>query len=429
MRKLIINAYIPTKSTALKKVNILFDRQIIKISQDEIHPEEEFELIDLQGKLLLPGAVDMHCHISQDENGRANPMSEITRTAIAGGWTTIANMDFDPPDPIFRPGDMDAYEQNSGNHIWCDLAVWGHVDVDDYPYYAETAHELWNAGIVGLLVLNPCPGEKIATLSYTEMMDLFLNIYAYDAQFSFSGYDTDVSSVFTPEAHLSAVKKLLRRMQENPIHIRQVSHFGTLDFINSISKRSDISCAIKIPDLMRELSGLDLAPSSESSDFHDHTEELELLLRTNKIYVLTNLASLSGSYRPEHLCFNGEDTKLIRHSVCYILSELWKKRQVPLATCIKMISENPAKRLGLYPRKGSITAGADADLIVFDQNGHTNTDLHYQSGEPVVLEGTITDVYLGGEHVSTNDGPIFRIGSLIRRTASPKKRHNPQSWI
>lgn len=428
MFKLIANAYIPTKSAALKKVNVLFDHRIIKITQDDIVTEDVAEIIDLEGKMLLPGAVDIHCHLNQDTNVKSG-IPGLTQSALCGGWTTLADMDFYTSSPIYRPQDLDDHDQSINDHSWCDLALWGHVNMDDYPYYTETAQELWNAGIVGLIVMNPSPNDKITALSYTEMMDLFLKIYAYDTLFSFSGYDIEVNSIYTPEAHISAVKKLLRRMQENPIHIRQVSHYATLEFINTISKRSDLSCALKIPDLMREISAIDIPMYPISSDFASFIEELELLIKSNKIYVLTNLASAPMPHKPEHICFAGEDDSLMRISVCYILSELWKKRKVPLATCLKMISENPAKRLGLYPRKGSVTVGADADFIVFDQNSQTNTGLKYRSGDDLILEGAITDVYLGGEHVVHNSKPLARKGHLIRRTARPKKRHNTQSWI
>lgn len=429
MSKLITNAYIPTKSAALKKVNILFDSKVIRISQDDIVTEETPEIIDLMGNLLLPGAVDMHCQISRNDPDPSSMIPELTQAALSGGWTTLADFDCYGINPVFRPPDLDIREPWIIDKSWCDIALWGHVDVDDYPYYAETAQELWNAGIVGLLVMNPSPSEKVATLSYAEMMDLFLDIYAYDTLFTFGGYDTEVSALYTPEAHISAVKKLLRRMQENPVHISQVSHYATLEFINSISKRSDISCAVKIPDLMREISGIDIPNAPIDSDFSSFIEEMDLLIKTNKIYVLTNLASTVDKHQSEFLCYAGENHELMRHSVTYILSEYWKKRKVPLATCIKMISENPAKRLGLYPRKGSITVGADADFIVFDQNGKTETGLRHRSGEPIILDGAITDVYLGGTLVAKSGKPIIRKGSLVKRTSSPKKRHNTQSWI
>ncbi|MCK4696561.1 MAG: amidohydrolase family protein, partial [Candidatus Cloacimonetes bacterium] len=52
----------------------------------------------------------------------------------------------------------------------------------------------------------------------------------------------------------------------------------------------------------------------------------------------------------------------------YIFSEFYIKEEVPLSTMIKITSENPAKRFGLYPQKGSLEIGTDADFTVLDIN-------------------------------------------------------------
>lgn len=75
--KLFINASLPTSSAAMKRVNVLFDRQIIKISQDDITSEEEPQVIDLKGKILLPGAIDAHSHLLGAKKGFATGFSKI----------------------------------------------------------------------------------------------------------------------------------------------------------------------------------------------------------------------------------------------------------------------------------------------------------------------------------------------------------------
>jgi len=42
------------------------------------------------------------------------------------------------------------------------------------------------------------------------------------------------------------------------------------------------------------------------------------------------------------------------------------RKRIDLVTLAKILSENAARRYGLFPRKGAIALGADADLVVFD---------------------------------------------------------------
>lgn len=45
-----------------------------------------------------------------------------------------------------------------------------------------------------------------------------------------------------------------------------------------------------------------------------------------------------------------------------------QQAEIPLEDCCRMISETPAKIMGIYDRKGSLQSGKDADIIAFDKN-------------------------------------------------------------
>ena len=49
-----------------------------------------------------------------------------------------------------------------------------------------------------------------------------------------------------------------------------------------------------------------------------------------------------------------------------MFSEGVAKGRIDLNTFVRLIATNPAKLFGLYPRKGTIAPGADADLVLWD---------------------------------------------------------------
>jgi dihydropyrimidinase len=60
--------------------------------------------------------------------------------------------------------------------------------------------------------------------------------------------------------------------------------------------------------------------------------------------------------------------------------------RIGLCKMVQLFSENPAKIFGLYPKKGVIQKGSDADLILFDPNQiHTIQYRTQHSGAPYTL--------------------------------------------
>jgi dihydropyrimidinase len=88
--------------------------------------------------------------------------------------------------------------------------------------------------------------------------------------------------------------------------------------------------------------------------------------------------------------------------------------RISLNRMVELLCTNPAKLFGLYPRKGTIAVGSDADIVVFDPektltitaaNQHSKTDYNLYEGtevtgspEVVLLRGNV--LVEGGELVA-----------------------------
>jgi dihydropyrimidinase len=83
--------------------------------------------------------------------------------------------------------------------------------------------------------------------------------------------------------------------------------------------------------------------------------------------------------------------------------------KISLNQFVRLLSAEPARTMGMYPQKGTITAGSDADIVIFNPTGEcviTATNLHqavdYTPYEGFVQKGKIEHVLVGGRHVVQN---------------------------
>ena len=89
------------------------------------------------------------------------------------------------------------------------------------------------------------------------------------------------------------------------------------------------------------------------------------------------------------------------------------RRKISAAQMCRVLSENPARLYGLYPRKGVLRPGSDADIVVYDPGAShviraedcvANVD--YNPYEGFVTAGGIRQVWLRGR-LSVEDGKVL----------------------
>jgi beta-aspartyl-dipeptidase (metallo-type) len=66
---------------------------------------------------------------------------------------------------------------------------------------------------------------------------------------------------------------------------------------------------------------------------------------------------------------------------------LVKDEGIKLPDALKVITQNPAKSLKLYPKKGALQIGSDADIVVMDKD--LNIEYVFAKGKCMVKEGKV----------------------------------------
>ena len=107
-----------------------------------------------------------------------------------------------------------------------------------------------------------------------------------------------------------------------------------------------------------------------------------------------------------------------------LFSEGVAKNKITLNKYVEVACTNPAKIFGMFPRKGTIAVGSDADIVIFDPNEkhtlsakthHMNVD--YSGYEGWELTGKVKRVLLRGEvAIDNNECKVKKgFGKFIKR--------------
>jgi len=147
-----------------------------------------------------------------------------------------------------------------------------------------------------------------------------------------------------------------------------------------------------------------------------HQDELWRYLRTN------DLSIVSTDHCP--FCFKeqkelgiGDFSKIpngigsVEHRMDLIYQGV-VDGQISLERWVEITSATPARMFGLYPRKGAIAPGSDADIVVYDPNGHTSIgyekthhmNMDHSAWEGYEIDGHVDVVLSRGEVLVDEQG-------------------------
>ena len=159
---------------------------------------------------------------------------------------------------------------------------------------------------------------------------------------------------------------------------------GSVEFLNYEGPHEEVQSAGEIRGIGSVLALPDAQPGAESAYF-DKYRFLHIIGEgePEKFHADSN-----GSM-PE-FDEEGKVTGMARgeiRSLFRTVAELARKDVLSLSNALKLVTENPARRLGVFDRRGGLTEGKDADILVL--SGELELEKVFAGGE-LLLEGEKT---------------------------------------
>jgi dihydropyrimidinase len=413
------------------------------------------ETIDAGGLLIFPGGIDPHVHLDMPFMGTfsSDSYETGTRAALYGGTTMVIDFVLQKQGASLQSA-LDEWRSRSDNNCVGDYSF--HMAVTDFneDTKKEVKH-LIEEGITsfktfmaykgalmiddrqmiglmeevkiqgGLITVHATNGDMIDYLVAKHRAEGKLSpLYHYLSQPEVT--EAEASERFADMAHYTGC----------PGYIVHLTCEGALNAVRDATKRNQ---NIIVETCIQYLV---LDASLYEKDFDGARWVMSPPLRQKKDQATLWAGINQGSVKvvaTDHCPFKWEQKLMgrddfskipnghpaIEHRMELLFSEGVGKGKIGLNKYVELTSANAAKAFGMFPRKGTIGIGSDADLVIFDPNKkhtisasshHMNVD--YSAYEGWELTGKVKTVLLRGQvAIDNNECRVAKgFGKFIKRS-------------
>ncbi len=353
------------------------------------------DVIDATGLHVLPGMIDVHVHVDEviAERELADTWPTASELAVRNGVTTLAGFATQRAGETLT-GAVARCRARAEGRSRCDVAFhltptawpWEWAEVERLVASGSTTFKLYttyrDAGLytdyerlgevmvrlaaLGARLLVHCEDDALLSATKTGGLDLA---------------DPRTHAALRPErAEVAAVERVIALAERAgcALHVVHVSTADALARIAAARSRSAVTCETA-PHYLR-LSEAALAGP------HGHRWLCTPPLRPEATRARLEADAVSGSFdlfATDHCAFTRADKDAGRGDVRSapsgvagvgalvpaVFELLVKRNHRQLGELALRLAANPARLLGVYPRKGAIAVGSDADLVVADPGG------------------------------------------------------------
>jgi allantoinase len=350
------------------------------------------EVIDATGLVVMPGAVDLHVHFSEPGRTHWEGWWHGSRAAAAGGVTTVIEM---PLNAIPATTTLEALHlklEAAKNQSFVDFALWGGLVDDNLEHLPALA----TSGVIGFKAFMvdikdesfQFVPEAVLRAGMLEIAARghFLAVHAEDSAMAWTQTEVLQNAGRTdrrawlearsPEVELAAIRTALRLARETncPLHI---VHTSIPEGVDAIAQARAAGQAVTVETCAHYLRFTDkdferigpIAKCAPPLRDHARLEGLWDRVLDGTIDCITSdhspCPSEDKSRGDEDIWQAWGGITGVQSLVVSVLTE-GRKRGLSLERTADLLATNPAKIAGLWPRKGEIRVGSDADLILVD---------------------------------------------------------------
>jgi len=424
------DARVYTSSGIVEAGLAIQDGTIVKVAKDTNLPRASEE-IDLEGCLILPGVIDVHVHLRDQELSYKEDFFTGTAAAANGGVTLVVDM------PNNKPVTMSQKSLEERMRMAKEKSVVNVAFYSAFPDGAEQMRRIVREG--GALAfkffmsqqvggVNPQDKEKL-TEAFNEAAKIRVPvaIHAEDIKLMMDrmnrpdvgeGLD-DYMRVHSREVEVQAARQAIRISQRTGarIHFCHVTSAKCLQTINNAKRRGVLAtCEVTPYHLLISAQSLKrlgaIALSNPPPRPQQDIDQLWSSLRDGAVDVLaSDHAPHTIEEKSEESIWRVKTGVPGLETMLPLMLTAVNEGRLHISTLVKVMSTNPSRVFGIKDR-GELREGSAADLVVVDLKGEYRIDsskflskAKYSPFEGWKVKGKPVKTFVGG-HLVMDDGEI-----------------------
>jgi allantoinase len=392
------------------------------------------EVVLADDEVLLPGLVDTHVHVNEPGRTEWEGFATATRAAAAGGVTTIVDMPLNSLPPTVDVAALETKRAAAAGQCAVDVGFWGGA----IPGNADQLAKLHAEGVFGVKCFLLDSGvPEFPPLTGDELVGALKAVAAYDGLLIAHAEDgdavrpaagrryADFVASRPPEAEDGAIATLLRLARETGarVHVVHLSAASALPLL-AAARAEGLPVSVETCPHYLALTAEEVPDGDTRFKCCPPVREAanrDALWQGLADGVIDMIVSDHSPSPPSLKHLDTGDFGTAWGGIASLqvgLPVVWteaRRRGHGLADVVRWMAQEPAGLVGLA-RKGRITAGADADLVVLaPDEPYTVGELHHR--HPVTpyagrqLTGVVRQTWLRGAPVDgTPRGRLLRRG-------------------